>query len=151
MKRLTLLFVAIAIILTGCGYSEEYVSKIKSEAYEIGYDDGYYKGEQSGYNQGVKDTKEVSYESGYDKGYTDGYKDGYSDYELELEKTENVNYGANNFTQKYLDSMDRYVYVTKTGRKYHKLGCTYLSESCYTISLKEAQAAGYTKCSRCWP
>lgn len=43
------------------------------------------------------------------------------------------------------------VYVTKTGEKYHRSGCSYLSHSKRAIELSEAKAAGYTPCSRCKP
>lgn len=35
------------------------------------------------------------------------------------------------------------VYITKTGEKYHKSGCGYLSQSRIPISLSDAQASGY--------
>lgn len=41
------------------------------------------------------------------------------------------------------------VYVTATGSKYHRAGCSYLKSS-RAISLADAIAAGYTPCSRCW-
>jgi cbb3-type cytochrome oxidase cytochrome c subunit len=43
------------------------------------------------------------------------------------------------------------VYVTKTGKKYHRDGCRYLSHSKIKMTLKEAKAAGYTPCSVCRP
>ena len=43
------------------------------------------------------------------------------------------------------------VYVTKTGRKYHRSGCGYLRESCIPISLIEAIQRGYTPCKVCNP
>jgi hypothetical protein len=43
------------------------------------------------------------------------------------------------------------VYVTKTGKKYHRSGCGYLSHSKRAIELSDAKAAGYTPCSRCKP
>jgi len=43
------------------------------------------------------------------------------------------------------------VYVTKTGEKYHRGNCGYLSKSKRAIALSEAKAAGYTPCSRCKP
>ncbi len=43
------------------------------------------------------------------------------------------------------------VYITRTGRKYHRDGCRYLSHSRIPISLKDAQANGYTPCSVCNP
>lgn len=42
------------------------------------------------------------------------------------------------------------VYITKTGEKYHRAGCQYLRKSQIPISLDDAQAMGYTACSRCW-
>ena len=42
------------------------------------------------------------------------------------------------------------VYITATGSKYHRYGCQYLWNSCYSISKSSAQAQGYTACSRCW-
>jgi methylphosphotriester-DNA--protein-cysteine methyltransferase len=43
------------------------------------------------------------------------------------------------------------VYITRTGKKYHRAGCTYLRRRKIPISLKEALARGYTPCSRCKP
>ncbi len=43
------------------------------------------------------------------------------------------------------------VYITKTGSKYHRLGCKYLSKSCIPISLEDAKARGYGPCSVCGP
>jgi len=41
------------------------------------------------------------------------------------------------------------VYITKTGSKYHKDGCRYLSKSKIPISLSEALERNYTPCSVC--
>ena len=46
---------------------------------------------------------------------------------------------------------DPIVYVTRTGRKYHRAGCSYLRRSAIPKRLSEAKAAGYTPCSRCGP
>jgi|ERR1035437_8450514 methylphosphotriester-DNA--protein-cysteine methyltransferase len=43
------------------------------------------------------------------------------------------------------------VYTTKTGTKYHSLGCQYLARSSYATTVKDALAAGYSACSRCNP
>jgi len=43
------------------------------------------------------------------------------------------------------------VYITKTGRKYHRSDCGYLRESCIPISLIEAIQRGYTPCKICHP
>ena len=40
---------------------------------------------------------------------------------------------------------------TRTGAKYHKSDCSYLSKSKIEISLKDAVAEGLTACSRCRP
>lgn len=42
------------------------------------------------------------------------------------------------------------VYVTNSGTKYHRSGCSYLSHSKIAISLSDAKAQGYTPCSRCF-
>lgn len=43
------------------------------------------------------------------------------------------------------------VYITKTGKKYHRGSCSYLRQSKISISLNDACARGYTPCSRCNP
>ena len=42
------------------------------------------------------------------------------------------------------------VYITRTGEKYHKSGCSYLRQSKIQINLSDAKAQGYTPCSRCY-
>jgi len=46
---------------------------------------------------------------------------------------------------------DYIVYITKTGSKYHRSGCRYLSRSKIPIMKSEAIARGYTPCSVCNP
>lgn len=43
------------------------------------------------------------------------------------------------------------VYITRTGKKYHRAGCGSLSKSCIPISRKDAEARGYGPCARCNP
>lgn len=43
------------------------------------------------------------------------------------------------------------VYITKTGEKYHRNGCRYLSRSQIAIALSDAKSQGYTPCSVCTP
>jgi micrococcal nuclease len=43
------------------------------------------------------------------------------------------------------------VYITNTGKKYHRAGCRYLSKSSIPITRQEAIARGYTPCSVCKP
>lgn len=49
-----------------------------------------------------------------------------------------------------LAQQDETVYVTKTGAKYHKAGCSYLKKSSISMKLSEA-AKSYSPCSRCNP
>lgn len=42
------------------------------------------------------------------------------------------------------------VYVTKTGKKYHSAGCSYLKNGKIEMTLTDAKAQGYTPCSRCY-
>jgi hypothetical protein len=43
------------------------------------------------------------------------------------------------------------VYITKTGKCYHRAGCQYLRQSCIAVSLEEATRLGKVPCSRCEP
>jgi hypothetical protein len=43
------------------------------------------------------------------------------------------------------------VYITKTGKKYHNEGCTYLSKSKIPINLADAITKGYQPCKVCKP
>lgn len=43
------------------------------------------------------------------------------------------------------------VYVTDTGKKYHRSGCQYLSYSSNEVSLSKAISRGYTPCLKCRP
>lgn len=54
-------------------------------------------------------------------------------------------------TQESTREDEIYVYVTDTGKKYHREHCSYLKSSKKRISLREAKERGYTPCSRCIP
>jgi len=43
------------------------------------------------------------------------------------------------------------VYGTRSGKKYHVDGCTYLSKSRIPMTLQEAVDKGLTPCSKCFP
>ncbi|MCM1363831.1 MAG: hypothetical protein NC122_06010 [Faecalibacterium sp.] len=43
------------------------------------------------------------------------------------------------------------VYITASGKKYHRDGCSYLSSSKTAISISDAKSKGYSACSRCKP
>lgn len=49
------------------------------------------------------------------------------------------------------EPIDETVYITKSGSKYHRAGCSYLKKSKIPISKKDAIARGYTPCSKCRP
>lgn len=42
------------------------------------------------------------------------------------------------------------VYITKSGKRYHKQGCSCLKKSKKEVDIKVAEKAGYTPCSRCF-
>jgi len=46
---------------------------------------------------------------------------------------------------------DQTVYITKSGKKYHKQGCRYLTGDYETITLEEAKRRGLQPCSVCFP
>jgi len=54
------------------------------------------------------------------------------------------------YSQQFSPEDDEIVYITKTGKKYHKVGCRYLSKSQIPIALKDAVSA-YGPCSVCNP
>jgi micrococcal nuclease len=53
--------------------------------------------------------------------------------------------------QQQAQTKEQTVYITKTGKKYHRATCRYLSRSKISTSLKEAKANGYGPCSVCNP
>ena len=58
--------------------------------------------------------------------------------------------GDDSGKQKQEEPVEITVYVTRTGSKYHRVGCRYLAKSCIPMSLKEAKAR-YGPCSVCNP
>ena len=55
-------------------------------------------------------------------------------------------------TQSYqTDQVEQVVYVTKTGRKYHRAGCRYLKYSSRAVSREEAEHWGLEPCKVCRP
>jgi micrococcal nuclease len=46
---------------------------------------------------------------------------------------------------------DQVVYITETGRKYHRESCRYLARSRIPLKLQEAVALGYEPCGHCRP
>lgn len=50
-----------------------------------------------------------------------------------------------------INNQSQTVYVTKTGKKYHRDGCSSLRKSKIPMSLQDAKNAGYTPCEKCNP
>lgn len=49
------------------------------------------------------------------------------------------------------NTTEQAVYITETGKKYHKSTCRHLKDSCASISLSDALSSGYTACKVCNP
>ena len=106
---------------------------------DMGYDSGY----TNGYDDGAYDGYDAGYDDGYDSGYESGKKS-FSPFSGFSYKSGSSSAGNTTLPQQQT------VYITKTGTKYHRSGCSYLKSS-IPISLSEAKAEGYTACSRCNP
>ncbi|MGA9773217.1 MAG: hypothetical protein WBV94_29570 [Blastocatellia bacterium] len=68
-----------------------------------------------------------------------------------LGKELSQSYSVNPTPEPAPDKKEQTVYVTNTGKKYHRDGCQYLSRSQIPIKKSEAINKGYTACSRCSP
>ena len=121
---------------------DEDIWKVKvAEAREESYDNG----RKAGYDEGKSD----GYTSGYAEGKKDGYASGYAEGKASVKSTSSSS-SSSRSTSNSTQTTSQTVYVTATGSKYHRSGCSYLRQSCYSISLNDAKAQGYTACSRCW-
>lgn len=146
-------------------YSEAY-DEAYSEGFDEGYDSGYEDGTEEGYktgnDAGTKTGHDAGYEEGYKVGHEDGRQEGYnSGYEAGVKVASSVasssgNTKSSNNAKPSSSSSNSSkpqsttVYITKTGSKYHRSGCQYLSKSKISISSDDAKARGYSACSRCW-
>lgn len=79
----------------------------------------------------------AGYAQGYAQGHTAGYEAGGADMKSMYSKPDY--------------SKATTVYITSSGSRYHEKGCSYLSDSAFPVSLKDATSEGYTPCSRCNP
>ena len=50
-----------------------------------------------------------------------------------------------------ISTSDQIVYVTRTGKKYHRITCRYLKKSIREISILDARDGGYSPCKVCKP
>ena len=55
------------------------------------------------------------------------------------------------YTSPTEEQSDQTVYITRSGGKYHKLGCRFLTEGYITITLEEAKRRGLQPCRICFP
>lgn len=134
------------------GYDAGY-SAGKKKAYTSAYEDGKTAGYNQGYSigeqHGKEETSKESYNEGYEAGKKDGYNSGYSAGQSSVQSysaptsSETTN-SASVITDSYT------VYVTKTGSKYHRAGCSYLRKSDMAMDLIRSTKI-HTRCSRCNP
>ena len=80
-------------------------------------------------------------------------------YNITLEEAKKVSSNNSNTTKKTSNSTSStnsnsqgtIVYITKTGKKYHRSNSSNLNKSKISINIKTAKAEGYTAGSRCNP
>ena len=84
---------------------------------------------------------------GYNVGFSEGYEDGRKERSVSAPVGGSVSYETP--TRSASNEKTTIVYVTRTGEKYHKAGCSYL-KSKIEMSLEDAQKEGYEPCSRCY-
>lgn len=53
-------------------------------------------------------------------------------------------------TEEVVNNNSGFCYVTNSGTKYHKAGCSYLKKSQMKMTISEAKSSGYSPCSRCY-
>lgn len=89
--------------------------------------------------------------AGYDDGYSAGYDKGYEDGRRERNDAASIggSVAYDSPTRSASTEKTTIVYVTYTGSKYHKAGCSYL-KSKIEMTLEDARSEGYTPCSRCY-
>ena len=58
---------------------------------------------------------------------------------------------SSNASPSFVPDQETSVYITSSGKKYHKTGCPSLSRSATPIALDKALAQGFTSCKRCNP
>ena len=137
---------------------KEDVKEEYSKGYEQGKADGYRSGESDGYDKGKSDGYEDGKNEGYNNGYSKGFEDGKSSVIIPFTDVgatqEIVTRSApvqETVPEPVQEPTAETVYVTKSGKKYHRDGCSYLKSSKIPKSKDDAIAAGYTPCSRCNP
>ena len=150
MKRVFSVLLALAFVLSlsGCVSRDTYKTDIIETA-ESSYERGFEEGYDEGYYFGADDYYEVGHDEGFEEGHAKGLETGQA---IGEDDGYRVGY-AEGYDEGYADALniEDQVYVTFSGEKYHRSGCSYLNSSCIVISRDDAIARGYTPCSRCNP
>lgn len=134
------LSIACFILFLFC-FLPSYMGDAKSAAEKDGYTKGYTASQSS-----LSERYNAGYDAGYDAGYTEGYSDGASSVPAVIPDRSLSSSGS----ASQQPAISDVVYITKSGTKYHKAGCSYLKSS-IEISKSDAIARGYSACSRCNP
>lgn len=116
-------------------------SSSQSTGYNLGYQSGYDAGRASVRSSGSFSGSFSGASSGSSSGSFSGSSSGISS-PAKLPASAQPPSDQNKTTT---------VYITATGHKYHRYSCSYLANSCYSISLSDAVNSGYGPCSRCKP
>lgn len=151
---------------TQTGYTNGYETGY-AEGSDVGHDAGYAEGSAAGYDAGYSEGEDAGYtkghdegyatgltegnEQGYDEGYEKGYADGKQTAAAAAPASPSGSSGEKAVNSPAAQETSTTVYITETGSKYHRSGCSYLKKSCISISLSSAKAQNYTPCSRCNP
>lgn len=105
---------------------------------------------QAYYEPILQQSYDDGYKAGYAQGKTKGDSDGLAAGKRSVSTQTNTSPSYNTSDSQSSTSNSYTVYITDTGSKYHRSGCSYL-KSKHAISKADAVAAGYTPCSRCKP
>lgn len=158
------------------GSSSEQLEEQYQQGYEAGVQEGYAQGAQET-QAALLETVSDSYQQGYETGYLAGYENQTSDADASRQaylasassrlpasssssssspasssQTETPAPTPADETQPLSqENTSSQVYVTASGKKYHRGDCTYLSKSKQAISLSDAKSKGYSPCSKCKP
>lgn len=156
------------------GLDEGQKEGTSSEQLQEQYQQGYEAGVQEGYAQGAQETQAAlletvneCYQQGYESGYLAGSENQPADVDASRQaylasaasrlpasssQTETPAPTYTDETQPVSqENTSSQVYVTASGKKYHRSDCTYLSKSKQSISLSDAKSKGYSPCSKCKP
>lgn len=136
------------LLLTGCSGQDSAAAQREAEleaARGAGYDQGYEEGRQTGYAEGYKaGLAEVPQAAAAQTDVQPSAPE-------EPRETETAAPAEAAATIQGEQESQGTVYVTKSGTKYHREGCSYLSGGRTALGLADAKNQGYTPCSRCKP